>query len=82
MAQAIARHVPGLNEQQALDVVTAANALSATLWQVSHPSPALAQAYEADPQLALVQVDDFRTTLTRLLAATCTGLARPGQVSG
>ena len=79
MAQAIARHVPGLDEQQALDVVTAANALSATLWQVSHPSPELARTFEAEPQLVLVQVDDFRTTLVRLLAATCTGLASLGR---
>jgi AcrR family transcriptional regulator len=78
MAQAIADHVPGLTPQQGLDVVTAANALAATLWQAAHPSPALAAAYEVDPQLAAVRVDDFRTTLTRLLAATCTGLADPG----
>jgi hypothetical protein len=70
-------HVPGLTLQQALDVVTAANALAATLWQASHPSAALALAYEADPEIAAVRVDDFRQTLTRLLAATCTGLACP-----
>jgi len=75
MTRAIVRHGPGLNHQQALDAVTAANALSATLWQVSHPSPELARAYQAEPGLALIQVDDFQATLTRLLAATCAGLA-------
>jgi AcrR family transcriptional regulator len=75
MTRAITRHVPGLDQQQALDVVTAANALSATLWQASHPSPELTLAYQAEPQLALIQVNDFQATLTRLLAATCTGLA-------
>jgi AcrR family transcriptional regulator len=78
MAQAIGDHVPGLTPRQGLDVVTAANALAATLWQAAHPSAALAAAYEADPQLAAVRVDDFRATLARLLAATCTGLADPG----
>ena len=77
MTGAMTEHVPGLTTQQALDVVTAANALAATLWQASHPSAALAQAYEADPEIAAVRVDDFRQTLTRLLAATCTGLTCP-----
>jgi AcrR family transcriptional regulator len=77
MTGAMTDHVPGLTLQQALDVVTAANALAATLWQASHPSAALARAYEADPEIAAVRVDDFRQTLTRLLAATCTGLACP-----
>jgi AcrR family transcriptional regulator len=78
MAAAVADHVAGLTPRQALDVVTAANALAATLWQASHPSAALVEAYEADPQVAPIQVLDFRGTLTRLLAATCTGLADPG----
>ena len=77
MADAIAEHVPGLGPRLALDVVTAANALGATLWQVAHPSAAVAEAYRASPGLAAVRVDDFQATLTRLLAATCTGLAAP-----
>lgn len=59
----------------AIDVVTAANALAATLWQVTHPGAELAAAYRADASLSIVGPGDFTPTLTRLLAATCAGLA-------
>ncbi|MFG1706957.1 hypothetical protein ACFLIM_27565 [Nonomuraea sp. M3C6] len=64
-----ARPLPGV-------VVIAANALAATLWQVAHPADGLVAAYRRDPSLSIVGVDDFTATLTRLLAATCAGLAR------
>jgi AcrR family transcriptional regulator len=72
----IAAAVPSLRPAGALDIVTAANALAATLWQVTHPAAALRAALESDPALALVGPGDFEKTLTRLLHATCAGLAR------
>jgi AcrR family transcriptional regulator len=74
MAAAIESALPGLGLRGALDMVTAANALAATLWQVAHPPEALAQAYAEDPSIAPAWALDFGSTLTRLLTATCTGL--------
>jgi AcrR family transcriptional regulator len=74
MAGAIEGALPGLGTQGALDIVTAANALAATLWQVAHPPEALARAYADDPAIAPTWALDFAPTLTHLLAATCTGL--------
>jgi AcrR family transcriptional regulator len=37
MADAIDNALPGLGPRGALDIVTAANALAATVWQVAHP---------------------------------------------
>ncbi len=39
---AIEGALPGLGTRGALDIVTAANALASTLWQVAHPPEALA----------------------------------------
>jgi AcrR family transcriptional regulator len=74
MAKAIETALPGLGTHGALDMVTAANALAATLWQVAHPPEALAQAYAEDPTIAPTWALDFVPTLTRLLTATCVGL--------
>jgi hypothetical protein len=74
MADAIDSALPGLQAGGGLDVVTAANALAATLWQVAHPPDALARAYADDPTIAPNWALDFVPTLTRLLTATCIGL--------
>jgi AcrR family transcriptional regulator len=74
MAGAIASELPGLGLRGALDIVTAANALAATLWQVAHPREALARAYSEDRTIAPNWALDFSATLTRLLTATCVGL--------
>jgi hypothetical protein len=77
MADAIEGALPRLGARGALDVVTAANALAATLWQVAHPPQPLALAYAGDPAIAPTWALDFEPTLTRLLTATCTGLLAP-----
>ncbi|GAA5196236.1 TetR family transcriptional regulator [Rugosimonospora acidiphila] len=74
MVDAIAEAAPDLDRDRALDVVTAANALAATLWQVGHPPESLARAYSDDPSIAPTWALDFTSTLTRLLTATCVGL--------
>ena len=73
---AIARALPQLGTEGALDVVTAANAMAATLWQVTHPRPELTAAAAASGSTAFATFEqrDFTTTLSRLLAATVTGL--------
>jgi hypothetical protein len=74
LADAIDNALPGLRPGGGLDVVTAANALAATLWQVAHPPEALARVYADDPTIAPTWALDFVSTLTRLLTATCVGL--------
>jgi AcrR family transcriptional regulator len=74
MADAIDDALPGLGSRGALDVVTAANALAATLWQVAHPPEALARVYADDPAIAPAWALDFIPTLAHLLTATCAGL--------
>jgi hypothetical protein len=74
IAEAISTAAPSLGQGRALDVVTAANALAATLWQVTHPAAGLRAAFEADPGLSLVPPREFQATVARLLAATCEGL--------
>jgi AcrR family transcriptional regulator len=76
LSMTIAAAAPRLGAAGALDIVTAANALAATLWQITHPAAALRAALESDPTLALIGPGDFEQTLTRLLHATCAGLAQ------
>ncbi len=76
MSTAISASAAGFDERRGLDVVVAASAMAATLWQAAHPAPPLAAAIEANAALAYVGPGDFEATLVRLLAATCVGLAR------
>ncbi|MEU3982870.1 TetR family transcriptional regulator [Streptomyces sp. NPDC026672] len=75
MVDAITAAVPSLDANGARDIVLAADALAATLWQVAHPAQSLAAAQERNPGLTVITVTDFPGTLTRLLTATCLGLA-------
>jgi AcrR family transcriptional regulator len=77
LADSIDNALPGIGPHGALDIVTAANALAATLWQVAHPPEALARAYAQDQTIAPNWALDFVPTLTRLLTATCIGLLAP-----
>ena len=58
----------------AADLITATNALAATLWQVTHPDQGLAQLYREEPELGRHPAG-FETTLRRLLTAQAAGLA-------
>ncbi|MFJ2647637.1 TetR family transcriptional regulator [Streptomyces sp. NPDC087420] len=82
MAGAIEDALPGLDSRGALDVVTAANALAATLWQVAHPPEALARVYAGDRTVAPSWALDFAPTLTRLLTATVVGIVVQATVAG
>jgi AcrR family transcriptional regulator len=82
MRDAIAAGVAGVDQAAALDVIIAANAMAATLWQATHPAAALASAMDADPTLSYLSPNDFDHTLTRLLTATVNGLRRPTTTPG
>ena len=74
-ADSIEHALPALGRQGALDTITAANALAATLWQVTHPPEALARAYAEGRATPPDRNLEFLPALTRLLTATCAGLA-------
>lgn len=73
---AIAEAVPSLGEGGAGSLMTAANALAATLWQVAHPDDVLARLYREEPELGR-HVGAFETTLRRLLDCVVCSLRRP-----
>jgi AcrR family transcriptional regulator len=74
IADSIENALPALGRQGGLDTLTAANALAATLWQVTHPPEALAQAYAEGRAIPPDWNLEFLPALTRLLTATCAGL--------
>src|SRR3954452_1158789 len=69
----LAAAAPELGTEGARSLMTAANALAATLWQVCNPSPALAAIYEREPELGHPAAE-FAPILRRLMAATAHGL--------
>jgi AcrR family transcriptional regulator len=73
LAAAFARAVPELAGQPARNLVAAATALAATLWQTANPSEVLAKVYAEDPGLAHAQVE-FAPRMAQLLDALVTGL--------
>ncbi|RLP84766.1 TetR/AcrR family transcriptional regulator [Mycetocola lacteus] len=55
-------------------LVPAASALAASMWQVSHPSPSLAELYVQEPQWGHVAYD-FEPRLRLLVESTAIGLS-------
>lgn len=55
------------------ELVIAALALAAPLWQAGHPAENVQRLYREEPELAHVAID-FEHTLTRLIAALADGL--------
>ncbi|WBB63669.1 TetR family transcriptional regulator [Streptomyces sp. WMMC500] len=62
-----------LTTTQAQELTAAALGLTAHLWQVSHPTPTLAELYAQNPRWGHVALD-FEPRLTRLLEAVAVGL--------
>jgi hypothetical protein len=52
-----------------------ADALADGFWQATHPPPQLVAAYAVGPTPPPEWNIDFQPTLTRILTATCVGLA-------
>lgn len=63
-----------LTQGQLQSLVATTLMLAAGFWQVSHPTPSLAQLYEQVPEWGHVALD-FGPHLRRLLKATAVGLA-------
>lgn len=75
IADAIEHALPRLGRSGAFDMLMASYSLAATLWQIANPPERLADAYAAELEVLPPEWNlDFTSALTRLLAATCTGL--------
>lgn len=62
-----------LTEQEGFEIAAAAAALAGTFYPTANPSPALAQLYAEDPDLAAA-CPEFLPTLKRALSALAAGL--------
>ncbi|MEV5919175.1 TetR family transcriptional regulator [Streptomyces pseudogriseolus] len=63
----------GLDEQQALDLISTATGMAGALWQMASPGPRIRELYVTDPRLghAVVEVEPrLRRILTAFLAGT------------
>lgn len=64
-----------MSASQVRDLITAAVGMTASLWQLSHPTATLMELYAQHPKWGHVALD-FEPRLTRLLQATAVGLTR------
>jgi AcrR family transcriptional regulator len=70
-----------LDRSQARELVVATALLAGALWQVAHPTDAVAGLYRDDPRLTPAVVE-FTPQLARLVGALACGLGRPGAGHG
>ncbi|MFJ6393378.1 TetR family transcriptional regulator [Streptomyces sp. NPDC091972] len=71
----------GLDEQQAVDMISTATGMAGALWQMASPGPRLRELYTSDPRLAhaVVEVEPrLRRILTAFLKGTGAGTPTSG----
>ena len=76
IVEVMRRLLPGLTEQDCIDVIAAATSLSAAFWQMGNPPPEVAALYRSDPRMshALFEIEPrVRRTLTAMLKGTLGG---------
>jgi AcrR family transcriptional regulator len=73
---AVRAALPGLTEQDGVDLVAAATSMAGTFHQIATPGPEVAALYRSDPRLAHALVD-VEPRLTRILAAMLRGTVSP-----
>jgi AcrR family transcriptional regulator len=76
IVEVMLRLLPGLTEQDCIDVIAAATSLSGAFWQMGNPPPEVAALYRSDPRMshALFEIEPrVRRTLTAMLKGTLGG---------
>ena len=76
IVEVMRRLLPGLTEQDCIDVIAAATSLSGAFWQMGNPRPEVAALYRSDPRMshALFEIEPrVRRTLTAMLKGTLGG---------
>lgn len=79
IVELVLRSVPELGEQGTTRFVAATAILIGTIWTSSHPAPAIAAAYEADPSTAVFRIT-FAPALRETLQTLLTGVLPRTQV--
>lgn len=64
--------LPGLSDQDAVDVVATATSLAGTFWQIATPSAEVAALYRSDPRMSHALID-VEPRLERILTALLNG---------
>jgi AcrR family transcriptional regulator len=72
---AVRAALPGLTEQDGVDLVAAATSMAGTFHQIATPGPEVAALYRSDPRLAHALVD-VEPRLARILAAMLRGVVQ------
>lgn len=72
IADAVQAALPGVSADAARDLVAAATSLAGTFWQISTPTPEIAELYRSDPRLGHALID-LEPRLRRILAAYLRG---------
>jgi AcrR family transcriptional regulator len=67
------RVLPGLTEDDGVDLVAASTSLSGAFWQMATPGPEVAALYRTEPSLAHAVVD-VESRVARILSAMLTGM--------
>ncbi|MER5755310.1 TetR family transcriptional regulator [Streptomyces sp. NPDC002088] len=70
---AVRQHLPGLSDQESVDLIATAVALAGALWQIANPGAEVAALYRSDPRLAHAVVE-VEPRLARILTATIRGM--------
>ena len=76
IVEVMRRLLPGLTEQDCIDVIATATSLSGAFWQMGNPPPEVAALYRSDPRLAhaVFEIEPrVRRTLTAMLKGTLGG---------
>src|ERR1700755_862436 len=68
--------LPGLTEQQSVDVIATATSLAGALWQMATPGPEVQALYHSDPRLSHAVVE-VGPRLTRVLPARLVVIPMP-----
>lgn len=72
IADAVQAALPGVSPDAARDLVAAATSLAGTFWQISTPTPEIAELYRSDPRLGHALID-LEPRLQRILATYLRG---------
>lgn len=81
LADAIERALP-VGRSGSFDLLIAAYSLAAAFWQIANPPERLSNVYEEEPGVLPEEWNiDFAAALTRVLTATCVGLASGSPVA-
>jgi AcrR family transcriptional regulator len=73
IAEAVHAALLGVPDAAARDLVAAATSLAGTFWQISTPTPEVAELYRSDPRLGHALID-LEPRLRRILAAYLRGV--------